>query len=379
MMEAAPIVRQKMPELDTIRGIAILSVLFYHGFFWSNGGTGLQGAARLFVWLTRFGWLGVNLFFVLSGFLITGILVESKPRIDYYKRFYIRRALRILPAFYALLFVLALMPSQNGRYLFLSLFYLSNLAPLFAIPMTYTMLWSLAVEEHFYLIWPLVVRRLSFRWLIVWAIAVVVAVPGIRAMAFGPTLLEGFAYYTWFVADGVATGAMLALFVRIPGFTRRNLAQLSGGAIALTVVLLAGGAPWGMLTRRRILGAMLMLSASHFLFLGLIGLSLLAGTSRWSWIVNRPILRFFGNVSYGLYLIHWLVFIWYDDVVKKFWPDLYPRAGRFGLITLRFVCVGSVATALAYLSRCFVEEPFLHLKDRFGAEGQSFLWRRPKS
>ena len=145
-MEAAPIVRSKMPELDTIRGIAILSVLFYHGFFWSNGVTGLQGAARLFVQLTRFGWLGVNLFFVLSGFLITGILVESKQRIDYYKRFYIRRALRILPAFYALLLVLALMPSQNGRYLFLSFFYLSNLAPLFAIPMTYAMPLSLAVE-----------------------------------------------------------------------------------------------------------------------------------------------------------------------------------------------------------------------------------------
>src|SRR6266850_4400810 len=363
-MEAAPIVRPKMPELDAIRGVAILSVLFYHGFFWSNGITGLQGAARLFVQLTRFGWLGVNLFFVLSGFLITGILVESKQRTDYYKRFYIRRALRILPAFYAVLLALTLMPSQNGRYLFLSFFYLSNLAPLFAIPMTYTMLWSLAVEEHFYLIWPLVVRRLSFRWLIAWTIAVVVAVPGIRAMVFGPKLSEGFAYYTWFVADGLATGAVLALLLRIPDFTRRNLAQLSGGAIAVTVVLLAGGAPWGILTRQRFLGAMLMLTASHFLFLGLIGLSLLAGTSRWSWIVNRPILQFFGNISYGLYLIHWLVFMWYDDVVRIYWPDAYPPNGRCGLIILRFICVAGVATALSYLSRRFFEEPFLRLKDR---------------
>src|SRR5260370_7878076 len=168
------------------------------------------------------------------------------------------------------------------------------------------------------------------------AIAVVVAVPGIRAMAFGPALPEGFAYYTWFVADGLATGAMLALFVRIPGFTRRNLAQLSGGAIALTVVLLVGGAPWGMLTRRRFLGAMLMLSASHFLFLGLIGLSLLAGTSRWSWIVNRPILRFFGNISFGLYLIHWLLFVSYDALVKNFSPDPYPPGAPLRLTTLPF-------------------------------------------
>ena len=137
----------------------------------------------------------------------------------------------------------------------------------------------------------------------------------------------------------------------------------------MTVVLLAGGAPWGILTRQRFLGAMLMLTASHFLFLGLIGLSLLAGTSRWSWIVNRPILRFFGNISYGLYLIHWLVFMCYDDLVKKHWPGAYPPAGRFGLIAFRFVCVGGVATALAYLSRRFFEEPFLHLKDRFEARG----------
>jgi peptidoglycan/LPS O-acetylase OafA/YrhL len=124
-----------------------------------------------------------------------------------------------------------------------------------------------------------------------------------------------------------------------------------------------------MLTRRRILGATLMLTTSHFLFLGPIGLSLLAGTSRWSWIVNRPILRFFGNVSYGLYLIHWLIFTWYDDVVKISWPSAYPASGRFGLIILRFVCVAGVATALFYLSRRFFEEPFLHLKDRFQPNG----------
>jgi peptidoglycan/LPS O-acetylase OafA/YrhL len=370
-MNGLPIIRQKMPELDSVRGIAILSVLFYHGFVWSNGLTGLEGTARFFVEITRFGWLGVNLFFVLSGFLITGILVESKQRDDYYRRFYIRRALRILPAFYAVLLVLALTPSQNGKYLFLSFFYLSNFAPLFAIPMTYGMLWSLAVEEHFYMLWPLVVRRLSLPWLMAWAIGIVLVVPGLRAIAFGPQLSEGFNYYTWFVADGLATGAILALFVRMPGFCRKNLAQLSGGAIAIALLLLVGGTPWGMLTRQRILGAVLMLTAWHFFFMGVIGLSLLAGTSRWSWIVNRPILQFFGNISYGLYLIHWLVFMWYDDVVKIYWPSAYPPSGRFGLVTLRFVCVAGVATALSYLSRRFFEEPFLNLKDRFGARAHN--------
>jgi peptidoglycan/LPS O-acetylase OafA/YrhL len=160
---AITIIRPKMPELDSLRGVAILLVVFYHGFFWSNNLTGLTGAAKLFVNLTRFGWLGVNLFFVLSGFLITGVLVDSRSKEHYYRRFYTRRALRILPAFYATLLLLALIPGQNRAYLLLSFFFLSNLAPLFAAPMTYTMLWSLAVEEHFYLAWPFIVRNLSDR------------------------------------------------------------------------------------------------------------------------------------------------------------------------------------------------------------------------
>ena len=73
-----PIIRSEMPELDTIRGTAILMVLLYHGYFWSGGLKGLTGIQKAFVEITRPGWLGVNLFFVLSGFLITGILLDSK-------------------------------------------------------------------------------------------------------------------------------------------------------------------------------------------------------------------------------------------------------------------------------------------------------------
>src|SRR6266481_4008030 len=97
-----------MPELDSMRGLAILLVLFYHGFFWSYGLAGLSGISKIMVLITRSGWLGVNLFFVLSGFLITGILLNSKSRTDYYSRFYTRRALRILPLSFAILPVLAL-------------------------------------------------------------------------------------------------------------------------------------------------------------------------------------------------------------------------------------------------------------------------------
>ena len=112
MIAPEPLLRSKMPELDSVRGVAILAVVFYHGFFWSNNLAGLSGVARHFVSLTRFGWLGVHLFFVLSGFLITGILEDSKSAPRYFKRFYWRRALRILPAFYGTLLLLYFLPGQ---------------------------------------------------------------------------------------------------------------------------------------------------------------------------------------------------------------------------------------------------------------------------
>jgi peptidoglycan/LPS O-acetylase OafA/YrhL len=353
-----------MPELDSLRGVAVLLVVFYHGFFWSNNLAGLTGAARLFVNLTRFGWLGVNLFFVLSGFLITGILVDSRNKELYYRRFYVRRALRILPAFYAVLFILTLMPGQNGRYLILSFFYLSNFAPLFAIPMTYAMLWSLAVEEHFYLVWPLIARNLSNLWLLITATLITIIVPILRAAAFASGQSAG-SGYTWLVADGLAMGAILAIFVRQPKFCRRALAQLSAGAVGATALLALFGTPFGILSRLKPLGATLMLTAAHLFFLGVLGFTLLIGTSEWSFLVNRPVLQFFGKISYGLYLIHWIVFTWWDDVCRKFWPGPPPFTGRGGLLLLRFLGVGGVATGLAYLSRRYFEEPFLRIKNRY--------------
>jgi len=84
-----PLIRRTMPELDALRGIAVLMVVFYHGFFWSNGdGAWTPLPMRLLLTATRVGWLGVDLFFVLSGFLITTILMESRGQPHVYRRFY---------------------------------------------------------------------------------------------------------------------------------------------------------------------------------------------------------------------------------------------------------------------------------------------------
>ena len=91
------LVRRFMPELDVLRGVAVLAVLFYHGFRAQYGDLPFTGVRRILCKRPNPELLGVNLFFVLSGFLITGILLDSRNRPDYYRRFYTRRALRILP------------------------------------------------------------------------------------------------------------------------------------------------------------------------------------------------------------------------------------------------------------------------------------------
>jgi peptidoglycan/LPS O-acetylase OafA/YrhL len=364
-MDSTEIIRAKMPELDSLRGVAILLVVFYHGFFWSNGLTGLSGFAKLFVNLTRIGWLGVNLFFVLSGFLITGILIDSQTNKHYYRRFYVRRALRILPAFYALLLILSFIPSQSRAYLILSFFYLSNLASPLGIPMTYTMLWSLAVEEHFYFVWPASVRLFSGRALMICAMTIVCAEPFLRAWYFFRHWPEGSGYLTWLVADGLAMGSILAMAVRLPQFTRRRMALSVFAAIGVAASMSLLGARYGILTQRRLLGACLLLTVAHLFFLGTLGLTLLLGTSGWKRLVNVPVLQFFGEISYGLYLIHWLFFSGYDAVVHKYWPSAHLSGGRMGPLLLRFICAAGLASISAFLSRRYFEAPFLRLKNRW--------------
>lgn len=364
-----------MPELDCLRGIAILTVLFYHGFFWSNDGLqGLSGFGRVAVAITSPGWLGVNLFFVLSGFLITGRLLDTKSATNYFTQFYTRRALRILPAYYVLLGLLVFTGSQNHLFLGLSFFYLSNLVWLIGIPMTYPVLWSLAVEEHFYIFWPFVVRRCSNRGFLRFALAIVCVVPVLRAVAAYRGWVTGINTYTWLVADGLAMGAVLAAYVRDRAFSRRSLARFCGGAIVLSAVLVIVGHVLD--PRFPVLMYALRVTKANLAFTGLLGFALLLGSSRWAFVVSRPALIFFGNISYGLYLFHMLAFNVYDSVAKRYGMALSPFNGNFQLLAIRFALGSIVAIAFAYASRKYFEEPFLRLKDNIFRT--SLLVARPR-
>jgi peptidoglycan/LPS O-acetylase OafA/YrhL len=281
---ADSLLRPRMPELDTIRGIAVLLVLFFHGFGFRYGLTGLSGFPKIFVAATLPGWMGVNLFFVLSGFLITGILLDSKSKSDYYRSFYVRRALRILPLYYAVLIVLAILTrtglvnrQASWAFLGLSFFYLSNVTGLFGVPMQYGVLWSLAVEEHFYLLWPAAVRSLSRHKVAVGGAIVCVLCPCLRAF-YAIRVHDMGTGYTWLVADGLATGAVLATVARGPWGMRARMRSVTAILFAASLIMFGVGYPFGIFLASRFLGLSLRETALNLFFAGTVALALLIGT-----------------------------------------------------------------------------------------------------
>ena len=364
----APVLRPVMPELDSIRGIAVLAVLFYHGLFWSVGVEHATGFTRFLLLATKPGWLGVELFFVLSGFLITGILLDSKSHPAYYRRFYIRRALRILPAYLAVVLGLFCTGIIDLPFFLLSTLFLANVTPLFGIAMQYGPLWSLAVEEHYYLIWPAIVKRVSPRTLALIALAITILGPVLRLVSFHLDLVDGLYTYSWFTLDGLAMGTLLALFLRHPGVGRRAVTILAMTLTAVALCLLTIGLPFGILHRTTPLGAAMQYTPWCLLFTGLLAACLLIGSSRFAPFVQSRVLRFFGHISFGLYLMHVAIFWLYDFLAARFWAGLSLSNSEdlLGLMLLRFLAAGGAAILLAALSRRHYEQRFLDMKEMWG-------------
>ena len=200
-----------------------------------------------FLTIAGLGRLGVDLFFVLSGFLITGILLYARNQPKYYKKFYVRRALRIFPAYLLIIFVLIVSHHVPYSFIALSVAYLSNLSPFFGVPMAYPVLWSLAVEEHFYFLWPFVVRHVSKVVLMAVCIGIVVLSPISRLIGYYIVMRKGgfdtyqFHQYTWNALDGLACGATLSIWLNGYVVARRTLIILSYALLVAAVVM------WGTL------------------------------------------------------------------------------------------------------------------------------------
>jgi peptidoglycan/LPS O-acetylase OafA/YrhL len=340
-----------MPELDVLRGLAILMVVLFHGLYWS-GQTSTNLLFGLFIKATVFGWLGVNLFFVLSGFLITGILLDSRTKPDYYKRFYRRRALRILPAYFATIVVLYFARNTqtvNLRLLSAIGFYANYVTG------GYGPFWSLSVEEQFYLVWPAIIKKISIHWLTWLCLSLCFLEPGLRWFDATHNQIIGNAKQaTYLIADNLAIGGLAAIFARSSYGTLRN------GVRAGLVLCIAGigifliGYPFGILHRNTVVGSALQTLPWNLCFAGALLLSL-GLRSPWftsSWA--KP-LTFLGYISYGLYLIHGLLFGLYDD---RLLPLISNQSFlRWSLV--RFTLVGGASILVAWLSRRYYEEPCL--------------------
>src|ERR1039457_3059498 len=185
----------RIPALDGLRGLAILLVILCHAYIFQGTNVYLDKTALKNVWgLARFGWCGVELFFVLSGFLITSILFKTKESPQYFKSFYGRRAVRIFPLYFAVLLIfyygpISFFPAYRFEpshkiWFFL---YLANWKAGFWPVDDLTLFWSLCVEEQFYLVWPLIVwltGKRTFPWLCLGVICASLAA-GV-AIEFGP-------------------------------------------------------------------------------------------------------------------------------------------------------------------------------------------------
>ena len=293
---------ERVLSFDGLRGVAFLAVYGEH-------------ATR-----TPLLWVGVDVFFVLSGFLITGILLARKEeRKGYFLGFYRRRAFRLLPAYGLTLAVNALLFGARGyRPLWLFVFapnvhWLWFGGPLFP-------LWSLAVEEHFYLLWPCLVLWLSEAALLRTAIAVVLLTPSLRMVATPAFPTHLFIYtLTPFRADLLCAGAVLAiLWKRREPATVRRLTRWAPRVCTIGFLLLGGSQalPVFRLARNTWPANGLVYL---FSLVGAAGLVCWALTDQ-GWLarlLTLPPLRYLGAISYTMYLVHELALAWVGRYVSS--------------------------------------------------------------
>ncbi len=350
----------RVPELDGIRGIAILTVLLYHVFAYSMMHRTWTGLPHLVMRVMEHGARGVDLFFVLSGFLITGILLDTRSDPRYFRNFYARRALRILPVYYAVLLVILIFYRHSGDYVLLSFFYLSNIAPILGVAMINGAMWSLSVEEHYYLLWPLLVRKVQPQTVAVVAAAVCVAEPVIRGLAFSH--VASVFPYTWFRLDGIACGALLACFVRSSRYSLQNAKTLVIALASIGILAEVAGTPWGIRQHETLFGAISQFTTVNLLCAAAVLWGVSMSELPQTRVLRIGALTILGELSYCLYLVHCLVMDLYDASLKAFH---YRPVTNFKSIVLRAVVVVGLSFVIAAISRKVLELPALRLKRFF--------------
>jgi len=366
----AEINRARIPELDGIRAIAIWMVLIFHIFGgWVSVDHDFSPIPRSVMLVIGHGWLGVDLFFILSGFLITGILLDAKEDSHYFRNFYARRFLRIMPLYFVVVFVFFICYSHYRGFLILSTLFAANLAYMFnvSVPHGPAVFWSLAVEEQFYLIWPLLVFLLGRSKLTILAILIVVLTPVARwaAVAHGMSIDDTVYVYSWFRFDALALGAFVAIWVRSPYASPRNFYRLAWLLLGITAAITIIGTPFGLLHTRSALGTGLRFTQAQLPFASFLLVALALQGTRWVAILRSPLARLSGSLSYCLYLIHFALGDAYQSITKHFGLQPILVFGDLGAIFMRGIFIIAASFGIAMLSKKYLEEPFLRLKRFF--------------
>ena len=360
------------PALDGLRGVAILLVYIYH---YGGGLRSSHFAVRAFGYFAATGWTGVILFFALSGFLITGSLWDSREQPHVLRNFYMRRVLRIFPLYYAVLLIALFAAVARGNRVgelgpvFLYAGFMQNLPgcvtkalqPVSPLPLFH--LWSLAVEEQFYILWPALVllSRVRSRALTIslWIVAfseffrvlahLPIVSPQLAAMQ-DPSLFTH--------AGTLALGAALALAWRGPHWKLVERWAVTAFWCGIVLYLLAS---WRA-------GSFYLSSAPQFT-LGLLGVGVAATAilpiaMRAGWlhnILSSVPLRFLGRISYGFYVLH----IFIEPLIDLLGQRLTHATSGEHYQLARFLIGFPVTVLLATLSFYFFEQPILSYKRRF--------------
>ena len=312
------------------------------------------------------GWLGVDLFFVLSGFLITGILLDARDKPGYFRNFYARRFLRIIPLYFCVMVIMWVCYKGPAAFFLLSLVFLANFNLAFRVhvPHGAGVFWSLSVEEHFYLIWPWLVRFLSRRALTIVAASIVTLVPCIRLLAAASGTPATKIYeYSYFRFDGLALGALLAIWVRSPRASTRSSLWLAAFLVAASIVITIVGLPFGIMSQHnpmRFTQAELVFAA-FVLFAVCRRGSAITAPLRWRFA------KLCGDLSYCIYLIHLSL----GDAFEHFrrLGGGAPMVGGAGLV-VRGIFIVTATFAIASLSHRFFEQPILRFKRYFEYNAQ---------
>lgn len=348
-----------LPQLDSLRALAAFGVFVQHFF--------PQG--HLLVSTVPLGDLGVRLFFVLSGFLITGILLNARNGIRSGSitiattawHFYMRRVLRLLPVFYVSLTLGLIFSEELRQYVWWFILYVQNIH--FAILGDFSFgphLWTLAVEEQFYLLWPLFIFFIPDKLLLSTMILTMVLGVGSRLVFIGFDLTHFQAsMLTPSHLDTLGAGGVLAILYAqrslVCGRYVRNLWMFFlTGLTALFVVLTAKLAGFPS-TVEFLLGEL----GAGLVFMWVIGNAAIGFRGLLGWVLDMSFLQYLGKISYGLYVYHWFV--------PKIALTIAERTGVEVPASewVQFMLYSTISVCIAMASWHVMEQPILSLKKKF--------------